>query len=157
MGWQPTTAAPVTCRVRLNDTTPCVRPTDHREDRTTVAAMDLDDARRFALSLPETTEEPHFEASSFRVRSKILATIPPDGQTLRLRVGVDEVRALIDESPAAFSEIVWGKRVVEDWVAVHLAAADETHVYELIEEAWRLRAPKKLVAQHDLQRDVIDE
>jgi len=33
----------------------------------------LIDARRLAMSLPEVTEEPHFEYTSFRVRGKIFA------------------------------------------------------------------------------------
>jgi len=34
----------------------------------------LELARRYALSLPEAVEEPHFEYASFRVRGKIFAT-----------------------------------------------------------------------------------
>lgn len=33
----------------------------------------LDTLRHLALSLPETTEEPHFEKTSFRVKKKIFA------------------------------------------------------------------------------------
>ena len=47
--------------------------------------------RAFALSLPATTEEPHFDMSSFRVRGKIFATVPPDGE--HLHVFVDEGRS----------------------------------------------------------------
>jgi hypothetical protein len=43
---------------------------------------ELAEARRFALSLPEVTEEPHFDMSSFRVRGKIFVTVPPDGTRL---------------------------------------------------------------------------
>lgn len=43
-------------------------------------------ARRFALSLPEATEEPHFDKASFRVRGRIFATVPPDGQHLHVFV-----------------------------------------------------------------------
>jgi hypothetical protein len=111
--------------------------------------MRLDTARRFALSLPETTEEPHFENSSFRVRKKIFATVPPDGKTLRLRVGAEEVRALVENDPAAFAEIHWGKRVVTDWVQINLPAAQREHVEELLTEAWRLRAPTRLLAAFD--------
>ena len=39
--------------------------------------MTLDDVRSFALSLPETTEAPHHERTSFRVRGKIFATALP--------------------------------------------------------------------------------
>jgi predicted DNA-binding protein (MmcQ/YjbR family) len=34
----------------------------------------IDTLRKIALSLPETTEEPHFEKTSFRVKKKIFAT-----------------------------------------------------------------------------------
>ena len=33
--------------------------------------MNLDQTGRFALSLPDTSEEPHFNYSSFRVKGKI--------------------------------------------------------------------------------------
>src|SRR5438270_321987 len=49
--------------------------------------MELAEARTHALSLPETTEQPHFDMASFRVRGKIFATVPPEGD--RLPVFVD--------------------------------------------------------------------
>lgn len=61
----------------------------------------LDQARRFALSLPETTEEPHFDMSSFRVRGKIFATVPPDGEYLHVFVDEMEIDASVAEDPAA--------------------------------------------------------
>ena len=57
--------------------------------------MRLAEARKFALSLPEATEEPHFEKSSFRVRGKIFATVPEDQK--HLNVFVDD--------PSAFEEL----------------------------------------------------
>jgi hypothetical protein len=36
--------------------------------------------RRLALSLPETTEEPHHDMTSFRVGGKIFATVTPRGR-----------------------------------------------------------------------------
>lgn len=110
--------------------------------------MRLDTARRFALSLPATTEEPHFDMSSFRVKGKIFATVPQGGKTLHIHVDADEAVALIAEDPSAFEEIVWGKGR-PDWVRVHLAKADRGNVCELLEEAWRRKAPKTLVAARD--------
>ena len=43
----------------------------------------------FALSLPDTTEAPHFKYTSFRVAGKIFATAPPDEATVN--IFVDEV------------------------------------------------------------------
>ena len=111
--------------------------------------MRLDTARRFALSLPETTEEPHFDLSSFRVKGKIFATVPPGGKLLHVRCDPTERLALVAEAPEAFEEIVWGKRIVDDYVRVKLPVADREQVCELLEEAWRLRAPKRVLAAYD--------
>lgn len=117
-------------------------------------SRELDRARRFALGLPEATEEPHFDLSSWRVRGKIFATIPPGGDTLRISVGPDECQALIEGDPAAFAEIIWGKRPVRDWVQVNLPVADPAEVRELLEDAWRRKAPKRVVAAYDAEQAI---
>lgn len=114
--------------------------------------MRLETARTYALSLPETTEEPHFELSSFRVRGKIFTTVPDTGKHLHVRIDPDEVRALIEGDSAAYEEIWWGKRLMTDWVRVYLPAAKTAEVRELLEDAWRRRAPKRLVAEYDASR-----
>jgi hypothetical protein len=111
--------------------------------------MRLDTARRFALSLPETTEEPHFDLSSFRVKGKIFATVPPGGKLLHLSVDPDEALALLAQGDGAFEEIVWGKQRQLDWIRVHLAAAQRDQVCELLEDGWRRKAPKRVVAAYD--------
>ena len=50
--------------------------------------MKLADVRRFALGLPDVTEEPHHEYSSFRMRGKIFVTVPPHGE--HIHVFIDE-------------------------------------------------------------------
>jgi hypothetical protein len=62
----------------------------------------IEQVRRIALSLPEATEEPHFDMTSFRVKGKIFASVPPD--ETRLHVFVDEpaAAASVAEDPAAF-------------------------------------------------------
>jgi hypothetical protein len=109
----------------------------------------LAEARQFALSLPETTEEPHFEKSSFRVRGKIFATVPEGGMSLHLFVDEDEVRSLVGARPDVYEPLTWGKRTVPDGVCVNLPAADRAQMQELLEEAWRRRAPKRVVAAFD--------
>jgi hypothetical protein len=100
----------------------------------------LEAARTFALSLPETTEEPHFDKSSFRVKGKIFCTVPDD-KTLHLWAGIEEVQALVAEDPAAFEVIIWGKREVSDWVRIHLPRAKTAQVRELLDAAWLSKAP----------------
>jgi hypothetical protein len=50
-------------------------------------------------------------------------------------------------------EIQWGKRVVTDWVRVHLPAADRGQICELLEEGWRAKAPKRVLAAFDASRN----
>ena len=42
--------------------------------------------RRLALRMPESFESSHFSRPDFRVHNKIFATLPPDGQTVVLRL-----------------------------------------------------------------------
>ena len=111
--------------------------------------MRLETARKFALSLPDTTEAPHFEKSSFRVKGKIFATVPEGGKTLHVYAGADEVEALLAERSPAFEEIIWGKNQKSDWIRVHLAKADRRQVEELLEDAWRAKAPKRVLQAYD--------
>ena len=111
---------------------------------------DLEQARRFALSLPDATEEPHFEMSSFRVRGKIFATVPPEGGLLHVFVDEGEISAAVAEDPAAFEPLRWGQRI--RGLRIHVAAAPADRVAELLEESWRRKAPARLAAEWDRDR-----
>ena len=107
--------------------------------------MTLDQVRRFATSLPEVTEEPHFEYTSFRIRGKIFATAPPDGGHLHLFV-TDQVRDLaLGMHPAFLEPLVWGGKT--RGLRVDLRKADARVVRELTHEAWERKAPKGLAAK----------
>ena len=111
---------------------------------------DLDSARAFALSLPGSTEAPHFDMSSFRVRGKIFATVPPDDEHLHVFVDEGEVQAAVAEDPAAFEPLLWGQRL--RGLRIRIAAAPNRRVAELLEESWRRRAPARLAAEWDADR-----
>ena len=106
--------------------------------------MKIEQARRFALSLPEAAEEPHHELSSFRVRGKIFATVAPDGKHLHIFVDEHQREPVVAATPAAFEKLWWGPKVVG--VRVVLAKAGAAVVSELLYSAWSRKAPKRLVA-----------
>jgi hypothetical protein len=108
---------------------------------------DIDGARRFALSLPAASEEPHHDMSSFRVAGKIFATVTPDETRLHVFVDEPEISASVAEDPAAFEPLLWGKSV--RGVRILLAAAPDDRVRELLAESWRRRASKLLIAEYD--------
>lgn len=106
----------------------------------------LPEARRFALSFPETTEEDHHGIPSFRVAKKIFATVP-DAQHLHVMLSSDEVDMAIGTAPDACEELWWGKQLAG--VRVRLAAVDRELLTELLRAAWRRRAPRRLVSSFD--------
>ncbi len=114
---------------------------------TLVAVTTLDEAREVALSLPEATEMDHHGMASFRVRGKIFATVPDDGH-LRAMVDEDETRVLAASEPSSFAEMWWGKRLA--CVQVELASVTPDALREVLIDAWRRKAPKRLVRDHDL-------
>jgi hypothetical protein len=109
--------------------------------------MTLSSARSFALSLPETTESPHHHMSSFRVQGKIFATVPTDGDHLHIFVDELETKAVVAENPGACEELWWGKKL--SGVRVTLSTANEELVVELLEDSWRMRAPKDALARFE--------
>jgi hypothetical protein len=111
---------------------------------------DVEQARRLALALPEATEEPHFDMSSFRVRGKIFATVPPDQAHLHVFVDEPEIAAAVAEDPSAFEPLRWGRQL--RGLRINLAASPAERLQELIEESWRRKAPRRLVAGFDAGR-----
>jgi hypothetical protein len=102
--------------------------------------------RSFALSLPETSEAPHFESTSFRVRGKIFVTIPPDAEHANVFVDDDQTASAIERCPQAYEVLVWGKK---QWgVRARLAVAPTDDLLELVEEAWRRKAPRRIAAAY---------
>jgi hypothetical protein len=105
--------------------------------------MKLDAVRRFALSLPEAAEAPHFHYASFRVQGKIFATAPSDGEHLHVFVADDDRDAASAVAPQCVENLLWGGRVVG--VRVLLARASPSLVKRLLWQAWARKAPKRLV------------
>ncbi len=104
--------------------------------------MNVRDLRRFALSLPEVSEQPHFHLTSFRVKGKIFATMPPDGSFLNVFVDDEQREVMTAVDPAVYETLRWGKQIAG--LHVRLPAAKGADVKTLLRAAWERKAPKKL-------------
>jgi hypothetical protein len=114
-----------------------------------------DDVERIALSFPETVHED----TGFRVRQKgfcwyYAEKVPGQkGRTLHddvlaIRVAnEDEKQALIAADPAKFFTDDHYRGFPA--ILVRLPAIDTDELAELIEDAWRIQAPKTLVREYD--------
>ncbi|QFG26073.1 MmcQ/YjbR family DNA-binding protein [Actinomadura sp. WMMB 499] len=106
--------------------------------------------REICLALPEAAEKPFggHTSPSFRVRDKLFAMTSEDGLSLMFKGGPGVQEALISEDPERFYRppYVGGK----GWVGTRLDVdQDWDELAELIEDSYRLIAPKRLSALLD--------
>lgn len=113
---------------------------------------DAEDVRRLALALPETEERLAWEQPTFRVRGKIFVSLSDDEKSMGFKLPREERAELIAAEPAKFF-LIDGHDTNFNWARVRLAAVDEAELYEVIVEAWRRTAPKRLAAAFDSVRD----
>ena len=115
----------------------------------------LDDVRRLALALPGTDEHPSYGgASSWRVsgkafvwerplRAQDVAEVGEQGEVLGAVVADEGVKhALIADDPDVFFTTSHFDRHASVLVRLEVITAPELH--EIVSEAWRLKAPKRL-------------
>ena len=113
--------------------------------------MTGDELRRIAMALPETEEKVTWEVDiTFRVRDKIFVVMGQDGGSASVKASVEAQQALVGSDPKTFSVSHYTGRY--GWTTVDLARVDASEMQELVEEAWRRTAPKKLVAAFDARR-----
>jgi hypothetical protein len=105
----------------------------------------FDDVRRVAMAMPETEEILTWETDvTFRVRRKIFA-IGGDGAThVSIKATPDVQADLLDRDPETFASAPYVGRF--GWVNVRLTSVDQHELEKLLRDAWRLTAPKKVVA-----------
>jgi hypothetical protein len=105
-------------------------------------AVSPDEARSLALSRPEAVEQDHHGRPSFRVAGKIFAT-QWDEEHLNVMLDEGGIRSAVQADPDTFEEIWWGKRLTA--VRVDLRRVEPSALESVLEEAWELRAPKRLL------------
>lgn len=109
--------------------------------------MRRDTVRREALSLPEATELETWGTPTFRVRKKIFAMFAEGQREAWVKSTHDEQRALTSMDPDTF--FVPPYVGPSGWVGVRISSVDRDEMRELLTEAWRMTAPKRLVDAFD--------
>ena len=100
--------------------------------------MNVEQFRALALALPGATEHDHHGRPSFRVSGRIFATVWTD-ETVNIMAGPGRIEAAVAEEPDVCRSVYWGKRLAA--VGVDLLRVDPLLVEDLLDHAWRAKAP----------------
>ena len=109
-----------------------------------------DDVVAIGLRFPEVEVSTWFRTPSLKVRGKSMCRLRTDPDALVLRViDLGEREALLQGQPDAFFSTPHYDGY--PYVLVRLEAVDPVELAELIEDAWRIQAPKRLVKAYDAE------
>ncbi|MFF0264900.1 MmcQ/YjbR family DNA-binding protein [Kribbella sp. NPDC004536] len=110
--------------------------------------MDVVAVVKVMVGLPGVEEQEGWAGQPvFKVRNKSFAYLSEDQSWMHLKALREEQEALVAENPEVYEPSWEGGRFA--WVRIQLEPADDEELAELITEAWRLTAPKYLIAQLD--------
>ncbi|MBV1852583.1 MmcQ/YjbR family DNA-binding protein [Catellatospora tritici] len=114
-------------------------------------AVTYEQMRDWVLALPggEEVMVAEWGHPTLRVNGKMFASGAPDSPTATVKATKEEQAALLAGAPDVYSIAAYVGRF--GWVQVRLAEADPDELHELVVEAWRRTAPKKLVKHYDAQ------
>lgn len=111
-------------------------------------AVTLAKVRAMCLALPEVTEELTWEVdATWRIRGKIFVIGSDGSPTISVKTSREEQEELLATDPDTFAAAPYVGRF--GWTSIRLKGIDAGHLRELIIEAWRRTAPKKLVKAYD--------
>ena len=112
--------------------------------------VSFETVRRLALELPAVEEGTSYGTPAFRVRGKFLGRLREDGESLAIKCGFEERDFRIQADPKTFFTTDHYRGYPT--VLVRLATVDPADLRDVLEQAWRLHAPKRLVTAYDRPR-----
>jgi hypothetical protein len=103
--------------------------------------------RRIIDGLPDTTEGTSYGTPSWKVHGKFFARLRDEDTVLVAKVDKGEKQLLMEAEPDVFFETPHYEGY--GYFLVRLESIDDVELAEVIEDAWRLAAPKRLVAEFE--------
>ena len=107
----------------------------------------LENVRRFALSLPRTSEALVAGRVKFRIGRIVYLAFSRDETVMGFAFPKDQRKWLVGGSPDKFMQPDRSD-LRYHWVLARLAAIDQTEMRELVVDAWRMVVPKRLAAAY---------
>jgi len=126
-------------------------PRATRSDQTrrtaTRAGVSYDDVCELAARLPGVESGTCYGTPALRVKGKFLLRLKEDGDTVAIKVPMDDRDLLLEADPAVF----YLTDHYKDYPAIlfRLAAIRRGQLADLLELAWRFVAPKRLLVSFE--------
>jgi hypothetical protein len=103
--------------------------------------------KTLARALPGTEESTSYGTPALKVKGKLFARLWEDGHTLVVGTSFADREFLLQHDPAVF--YITDHYHNYPWVLVRLPKVRRAQLGELLEDAWRRVAPKRLVNEFD--------
>jgi hypothetical protein len=118
-----------------------------RRGRRNSRTVTWDTVRELAWVLPGSEEGSSYGTPAFKVGGKLFVRLHQDGESIVVRFGEKDRAMRMQADPQAF--YITDHYTPYPWMLVRLSAVRRDDLADVLEESWRLRAPKRLLAEHD--------
>lgn len=100
-------------------------------------------ARELALTLPGAEEGTSYGTPAFKVRAKLFARLHQTEEALVVRIDKNERARRMKAEPKTY--YITDHYLNYPWVLVRLASVRRDDLREMLADAWRLVAPRRLI------------
>jgi hypothetical protein len=123
---------------RAADSTPSTRAGSARAG----SGVSWEVVREIGLKLAGVEEGVSYRTPALKVQGKLIARLKEDGESVVVRIGFLERQQRLEADPAAF--YLTDHYQNYPWMLVRLGKVNRASIRELLEQAWRRMAPKRL-------------
>jgi hypothetical protein len=115
------------------------------------ARVSFDTVRDFGATLPGVYESTSYGTAALKVGRTLFARLKEDGQTLVLKMDMVNRDLLIQAQPDVFFITDHYRNYA--WILVRLEHVKRGQLLELVEDAWRRAASRRLIQMHEAGLD----
>ena len=106
--------------------------------------------RTVALAFPGVEDSTSYGTPALKVRGKLLARLHQSMECLVLRADFIDRQIMIQSAPSTF--FITDHYRNYPWILVRFSEVQAREVPSLVERAWRLVAPKRLIQRYEARR-----
>jgi hypothetical protein len=99
--------------------------------------------------MPEAEERETWGEATFRFRDRIFAMGSDGGQFVSVKASLDDQAGLLEMDPKTFAPSAYTGRY--GWVRVRLGGVGQDVARQIVTNAWKRTAPRRLVAEYELR------